>query len=188
MGRDSNIEIKDPDSMLDVEASASIPSPEMDTISGNSKGQVPTEDTLGDEYDRIPGMAIALGRAEFWALENKKVYLNRLVGKISQEVPRDVNQDDRMIIAMALKVGEIIEVERVLPDVKLVPTPAPLTGDMHIRARRLLDEKNKDIFSVAISKTLNLAFLGAAVDVEMSERNRSEYITILTARIKELAK
>lgn len=175
--------VVDPDTAVnDVAKDKGQASPDTGVPAGGA------EYDFGPEYKDLEGSQISLGNAVFWTLPSGTISLNRFVGVTVTTVPAGISQEEKMVIVNALKMGELrraTEGEKNAPPAKAEEV---LLSDLHIQARKLLDERDAGIVQNSLSKIFSVPFINAALEVEKRERRREQYVTILTARLKELSR
>lgn len=144
----------------------------------------PDEHTI----DSVKGLMIKLGDAEvFWRLPSGSLELSRLKkDMLCTRVPKDIPDEDALAIVSALRCGTVIETDA--EESYDPPERAVIPFDLSIKAYRLLDTKPVSMFGDLVQHTHSIALLDACLVIEKADRQRKDYVDILTNKLKELGR
>ena len=135
----------------------------------------------------IPTLVITLAEGKaYWRLESGAVELNSFTGKVSARLDSSLSEYDRMAVMFGLNSGNIIIADEVKDEEPSTLDISNLLSPVHINARILLDEKQKDKFIKTLSTIRNVKLLTTCAEVEMSEGKRKPFIKAIDSRLKEL--
>jgi hypothetical protein len=141
-------------------------------------------DSITVEYkpsDLIGSIITLTDGPAYWATNSGNIKLSRFTGNLSYKITKETTIEDlndilRAIVFGNVKITDTMVTEKPLEIYNIDPV-------MLSRINFILDEKNIEKFQAKINSITSRAFLTECLHVEKKNRNRPEYVTIISEKL-----
>lgn len=138
--------------------------------------------------ENIRGTIVGLASNEiYWKPESGEdnLELNRMKGIVSTKVPNEISDFAAMCVIRGVRSGRLIILESEVKADPVQPVTTSVQSDEIVTARRLLDEKDTDVFEELLERQ-PLRVVEACKTLEKSEGGRDKFLDIISNRLKNI--